>query len=125
MWWLRRSKWTKYQLSMNIKNKGIGVYLMNNKQKAIEYIQKASDELEKHREFLANLGLNVSFLNTAERKLDQAVHCLVHSIEEPEGDNEKEIKEVSFHEDEKVIVFKNGVIKTIKYFNQAENVDEK
>lgn len=98
---------------------------MNNKQKAIEYIQKASDELEKHREFLANLGLNVSFLNTAERKLDQAVHCLVHSIEEPEGDNEKEIKEVSFHEDEKVIVFKNGVIKTIKYFNQAENVDEK
>jgi len=40
---------------------------MNNKQKAIEYIQKASDELEKHREFLTNLGLNVSFLNTAER----------------------------------------------------------
>ena len=97
---------------------------MNNKQKAIEYIQKASDELEKHREFLANLGLNISFLNTADRKLDQAIHCLVHSIEEHENDNEKEIKEVSFHEDEKVIVFKNGDIKTIKYFNQAENVDK-
>lgn len=97
---------------------------MNNKQKAIEYIQNASDELEKHREFLANLGLNVSFLNTADRKLDQAIHCLVHSIEEPEDDNEKEIKEVSFHEGEKVIVFKNGDIKTIKYFNQAENADK-
>ncbi|WP_144646809.1 hypothetical protein [Priestia megaterium] len=97
---------------------------MNNKQKAIEYIQKASDELEKHREFLANLGLNVSFLNTADRKLDQAIHCLVHSIEESEDDNDKEIKEVSFHEGEKVIVFKNGDIKTIKYFNQAENVDK-
>jgi len=92
---------------------------MNNKQKAIEYIQKASDELEKHRGFLANLGLNVSFLNTADRKLDQAVHCLVHSVEEPEDDNEKEIKEVSFHGDEKIIVFKNGDVKTIKYFNQA------
>ncbi|MBK0010505.1 MULTISPECIES: hypothetical protein [Priestia] len=97
---------------------------MNNKQKAIEYIQKASDELEKHREFLANLGLNVSFLNTADRKLDQAIRCLVHSIGEPEDDNDKEIKEVSFHEGEKVIVFKNGDIKTIKYFNQAENVDK-
>ncbi|RDZ07125.1 hypothetical protein C3744_28160 [Priestia megaterium] len=80
--------------------------------------------MEKHREFLANLGLNVSFLNTADRKLDQAVQCLVHSIEEPENDNEKEIKEVSFHEDEKIIVFKNGDIKTIKYFNQAGNAEK-
>jgi hypothetical protein len=80
--------------------------------------------LEKHRGFLANSGLNVSFLNTADRKLDQDVHCLVHSIEEPEDDNEKEIKEVFFHGDEKIIVFKNGDIKTIKYFNQAGNAGE-
>ncbi|MBT2281011.1 hypothetical protein J7E51_24290 [Priestia megaterium] len=73
--------------------------------------------MEKHREFLANSGLNVSFLNTANRKLYQ----VVHSIEEPEEDDEKEIKEVPFHEDEKIIVFKNGDIKTIKCFNQEEN----
>jgi hypothetical protein len=80
--------------------------------------------LEKHRGFLANSGLNVSFLNTADRKLDQDVHCLAHSIEEPEDDNEKEIKEVFFHGDEKISVFKNGDIKTIKYFNQAGNAGE-
>ncbi|PFK80074.1 hypothetical protein COJ21_00115 [Priestia megaterium] len=81
----------------------------------------AFDELEKHREFLANSGLNVTFLNTANRKLDQAIHCIVHSIEEPEEDDEKEIKEIPSHRDEKIIVFKNGDIKKVKYSNQEEN----
>ena len=89
---------------------------MNNKQKDIEYIRGVW-WIGKHWEFLANIGLNVSFLNTANRKLYQ----VVHSIKDPEEDDKKEIKEVSFHEDEKIIVFKNGDIKKIKYSNQEEN----